>query len=131
MVTSFDGNADVDGGPVDHIPVLLREVIKALGPSDGRLIFDGTFGAGGYSTALLEQGAHIIATDQDPDVINNASDLVQKYDGRLSLKHAKFSQISDFCGKSTLDGVVLDIGVSSMQIDQPERGFSFMQDGPL
>lgn len=131
MVTSFDGNNDVDGGPVDHIPVLLSEVIKALEPSDGKLIFDGTFGAGGYSTALLEQGANIIATDQDPDVIDSAADLVQKYDGRLSLKHAKFSQISDFCDDGTLDGVVLDIGVSSMQIDQAERGFSFMQDGPL
>ncbi len=131
MVTSFDGNNDVDGGPVDHIPVLLSEVIKALEPSDGKLIFDGTFGAGGYSTALLERGANVIATDQDPDVIDNASHLVEKYAEQLSLKHAKFSQISDFCEDGTLDGVVLDIGVSSMQIDQAERGFSFMQDGPL
>lgn len=132
IVTGFDDvAADVSGGPVRHVPVLLSEVLEALDPNTGKMIFDGTFGAGGYSRAIMQKGARVIATDQDPEVISNSDDIKSEFDGQLSLHHAKFSQILDIVDAGSLDGFVLDIGVSSMQIDQAERGFSFMQDGPL
>ena len=126
-----DVAADVSGGPVRHVPVLLSEVIDALDPAKGKTIFDGTFGAGGYSRAIMEKGASVVATDQDPDVIANSDAIRAEFADQLSLHHAKFSQILDIVDEGSLDGFVLDIGVSSMQIDQAERGFSFMQDGPL
>lgn len=132
MVVNFGGKQDsANGGSVHHVPVLLSEVISALEPSQDKLIFDGTFGAGGYSGAILGEGANVIATDQDPDVIQNSADICAEFDGRLTLHQAKFSEILDYVEESSLDGFVLDIGVSSMQIDQAGRGFSFMQDGPL
>jgi 16S rRNA (cytosine1402-N4)-methyltransferase len=132
IVTGFDDVAtDVSGGPVRHVPVLLSEVLEALDPSNGKVIFDGTFGAGGYSRAIMQKGASVIATDQDPEVISNSDDIKSEFADQLSLHHAKFSQILDIVDEGSLDGFVLDIGVSSMQIDQAERGFSFMQDGPL
>jgi 16S rRNA (cytosine1402-N4)-methyltransferase len=132
ILTDFDDEIDnVEGGPDLHIPVLLSEVLNALEPSADKVIFDGTFGAGGYSRAIMEAGAKVIATDQDPDVIANSKDMQTEFGDQLSLHHAKFSQILDFIEEDSLDGFVLDVGVSSMQIDQAERGFSFMQDGPL
>lgn len=126
-----DGNADALGGPVRHIPVLLREVLDALAPAPGTTILDGTFGAGGYTRALLEAGADVIALDRDPDAIAAGGGLVEASSGRLRLVQAQFSALLDHAAPASLDGVVLDIGVSSMQIDEAGRGFSFMRDGPL
>lgn len=126
-----DGETDVQGGPVRHIPVLLREVLAALAPKPGETIVDGTFGAGGYTAAILEAGAAVIAFDRDPDAIAAGAAMVEASGGRLKLIHARFSQLLDHVEEASLDGVVLDIGVSSMQIDEAERGFSFMRDGPL
>ncbi|KJS19709.1 MAG: 16S rRNA methyltransferase [Hoeflea sp. BRH_c9] len=130
-VDKGDGDTDAHGGPVRHIPVLLREVLAALAPGPGETIVDGTFGAGGYSAAILEAGAQVIGFDRDPDAISAGAAMVDASSGRLKLIHARFSELLDHVEEASLDGVVLDIGVSSMQIDEAERGFSFMRDGPL
>jgi 16S rRNA (cytosine1402-N4)-methyltransferase len=117
------------GGPARHIPVLLDEVLAALAPLDGQSIVDGTFGAGGYTRALLAGGAAVVAVDRDPDAISVGRDLEAQSKGRLRLVHGPFSRLDDYVDAA--DGVVLDIGVSSMQLDQAERGFSFRSDGPL
>ena len=114
-----------------HIPVMLDEVVAALKPASGERMVDGTFGAGGYSRALLERGAHVTGFDQDPDVIRDAAPMLAEFEGRLDLVHAPFSRMDEHFEAGSIDGVVLDIGVSSMQIDQAERGFSFQKDGPL
>lgn len=112
-----------------HIPVLLRPLITAISPVSGTWI-DGTFGAGGYTRALLEAGADkVIAIDRDPDAFELAADWAPAYAGRLDLVAGTFSELDETCERA--DGVVLDLGVSSMQLDQPIRGFSFMKDGPL
>ncbi len=113
-----------------HVPVLLAEVLDALAPLEGARIVDGTFGAGGYSRALLEAGASVIAIDRDPNVIPHAAKLGEDYPSRFSFVAGTFSNLDELAG-SPVDGVVLDIGVSSMQLDEPERGFSFMREGPL
>ncbi len=113
-----------------HIPVLLRPLLKAVGPVQGTWL-DGTFGAGGYARGLLEAGAdRVYGVDRDPAVFDMASDWADEYGDRLILKEGTFSDLDTLAGEP-LDGVVLDLGVSSMQIDQAERGFSFMKDGPL
>jgi 16S rRNA (cytosine1402-N4)-methyltransferase len=117
------------GGPARHIPVLLDEVIAALSPSAHSVIVDGTFGAGGYTKALLARGATVIAIDRDPDAIAAGRELEAQSGGRLRLVEGAFSRLDDYASEA--DGVVLDIGVSSMQLDQAERGFSFRADGPL
>jgi 16S rRNA (cytosine1402-N4)-methyltransferase len=117
------------GGPARHIPVLLPEVVAALSPMDGKLVVDGTFGAGGYTRALLEAGATVVAFDRDPDAIEAGRSLAENSDGRLTLVHDAFSRLGDHV--EAADAVVLDIGVSSMQLDRAERGFSFRTDGPL
>lgn len=124
MISGSDGNAE------RHIPVLLQPVLAALQPAPGRTIVDGTFGAGGYTTAILEQGAKVVAIDRDPDAIAAGAALVERFDGRLRLMHGPFSRMEELVCDS-VDGVVLDIGVSSMQLDEAERGFSFRFDGPL
>jgi 16S rRNA (cytosine1402-N4)-methyltransferase len=106
-------------------------VVEALQPLPGKVILDGTFGAGGYSSALLAAGADVIGLDRDPSAIANGQALVAAHAGRLSLIHSQFSQLADHAPEGGLDGVVLDIGVSSMQIDEAERGFSFQRNGPL
>lgn len=124
------GSAD----PARHIPVLRDEVIAALAPKPGEVHIDGTFGAGGYTRAILASGASVIAIDQDPDAIRDGADMVRAADGRLTLVHDRFSAMADVAaaqGCARVDGVTLDIGVSSMQLDQAGRGFSFSQDGPL
>ncbi|MDK4731209.1 16S rRNA (cytosine(1402)-N(4))-methyltransferase RsmH [Rhizobium sp. CNPSo 3490] len=132
MVTNpGGGSADAGGGPVRHIPVLLNEVLAALSPAPGKLILDGTFGAGGYSAAILAAGAEVIALDRDPSAIAAGQAMVAAHAGRLTLIHSQFSNLADYAPRGGLDGVVLDIGVSSMQIDEPERGFSFQKSGPL
>ena len=115
-----------------HVPVLLDEVLAALSPLAGKRIVDGTFGAGGYSRALLEAGASVIAIDRDPLVRPFADALTSEFAGRFSFVAGTFSELDSLAAEhGPIDGVVLDIGVSSMQLDQPDRGFSFMREGPL
>ncbi len=116
-------------GQAPHIPVLLRPLLAAVAPVRG-VWLDGTFGAGGYSRALLEAGAEkVIGVDRDPLAFEMAAPWAGNWGARLELVQGVFSRLDEYA--QGLDGVVLDIGVSSMQIDQAERGFSFMKDGPL
>ncbi|MCJ7993356.1 16S rRNA (cytosine(1402)-N(4))-methyltransferase RsmH [Rhizobium cremeum] len=131
VANSGGGSTDAEGGPVRHIPVLLREVLEALEPCSGKVILDGTFGAGGYTSAILGAGADVIALDRDPTAIAGGQALVDAHAGHLVLHHTPFSRLADFAPARGLDGVVLDIGVSSMQIDEADRGFSFQKNGPL
>jgi 16S rRNA (cytosine1402-N4)-methyltransferase len=122
-----------EAGP-RHIPVLLTEVLDALQSREGGLVVDGTFGAGGYSRALLDRGAEVVALDRDPAAIRAAAGLVAASDGRLRVLQARFGDLQTVAidlGLGPLDGVVLDVGVSSMQLDEPERGFSLRFDAPL
>ncbi len=113
-----------------HIPVLLDAILEACAPIEG-VWLDGTFGAGGYSKGLLEAGAsQVIGVDRDPMVFEMAEAWAKDYGDRLKLVEGTFSDLDDHA-EGALDGVVLDLGVSSMQLDQAERGFSFMADGPL
>lgn len=117
-----------------HNPVLLDEVIAGLDPRPGETHVDGTFGAGGYTRAILGKGANVVAFDRDPDAIAEGQALEQESGGRLALVSGRFSQMAealDARGVGAVDGVTLDIGVSSMQLDRPDRGFSFQADGPL
>ena len=117
-----------------HVPVLLAEVIEALAPAPGRLILDGTFGAGGYSRALLEAGAEVLALDRDPAAAGFAEPLARDFPDRFRWVPSRFSELEARlieAGRTDCDGVALDLGVSSMQLDEAERGFSFMRDGPL
>ncbi len=115
-----------------HIPVLLQEVIQSLKIKAGGVYVDGTFGAGGYTEAILNAApdVQVIAIDQDKTAIDAGQALVKKYAPRLTLLHGCFGDMDKLVSQP-VDGVVLDIGVSSMQIDQPQRGFSFQKDGPL
>ena len=130
MMAGDGGREDAGGGPALHVPVLLDEVLAALAPKSGETIIDGTFGAGGYTRAILDTGASVIAIDRDPDAIRDGRALEAASGGRLRLVQGAFSEL-DIHADETVDGVVLDIGVSSMQLDQAERGFSFRFDGPL
>ncbi len=118
-----------------HVPVMCAEVVDALQPTDGGIYVDGTFGAGGYSRAVLDAAeCRVLAIDRDPDAIAAGQKLADAYAGRLILKEGPFSTLLDLVreeGLENVDGVTLDLGVSSMQLDQAERGFSFRADGPL
>lgn len=114
-----------------HVPVLLAEVLKALQPLEGACIVDGTFGAGGYSRALLEAGASVVAIDRDPNVAPHVKRLKAAFPKTFEFVPGTFSQLDEVVAGRAVDGVVLDIGVSSMQLDEAERGFSFMREGPL
>lgn len=117
-----------------HAPVLLAEVIEALAPKAGDVIVDATFGAGGYTRAILERGADVVALDRDPTVQPFADAVARDFPEHFQLIRTSFSGLAEAfeeSGKAKLDGAVFDIGVSSMQLDQAERGFSFMRDGPL
>ena len=119
-----------ESAPEPHIPVLLRPLLAAVAPIRG-VWLDGTFGAGGYTRAILEAGAEtVIAVDRDPMVFDMASAWAGSYGDRLQMVEGTFGQL-DAYSETLLDGVVLDLGVSSMQLDQAARGFSFMADGPL
>lgn len=117
-----------------HIPVLLREVVEQIQPNSSMVIIDGTFGAGGYSHALTHiSGCQIIAFDKDPSAYIDRDFFGAQAD-HVTLIHKSFSSMQDTLAKRgifKIDGIVLDLGLSSMQIDQPQRGFSFLHDGPL
>ncbi len=133
-MTGRGSRKEADGGLAGHVPVLLSQVVGYLSPKAGETIIDGTFGAGGYSRALLEAGANVLAIDRDPDAIRNGAGLAASSNGRLRLVEGRFGDldaIAEDAGFQSVDGVVVDIGVSSMQLDEAERGFSFMRDGPL
>jgi 16S rRNA (cytosine1402-N4)-methyltransferase len=117
-----------------HLPVLLEEVMAALAIADGEIHVDGTFGAGGYTKAMLARGARVFAFDRDPESISAGRALADASGERLTLVPERFSRMRQALsaqGVDAVDGVTLDIGVSSMQLDQAERGFSFQADGPL
>jgi 16S rRNA (cytosine1402-N4)-methyltransferase len=119
-----------------HVPVLLNEVLEALAPQPGDVIVDATFGAGGYSRALIDAGAIVHAFDRDPDAITQGRKWRETEENppRLVLHARRFSDMVNALAESgvaRVDGVVMDIGVSSMQLDQAERGFAFSADGPL
>ncbi len=122
--------SDQEIGRPPHIPVLLRPLLEAVAPVEGAWL-DGTFGAGGYARGLLEAGAaRVTGVDRDPLALQMAAGWAGAYGDRLRLVAGNFSALDDHAG-GPLDGVVLDLGVSSMQLDRAERGFSFQKDGPL
>lgn len=117
-----------------HAPVLLAEVLEALRPQPGEVMIDATFGAGGYTRAILKTGARVVGLDRDPTVQPHADAVAADFPQQFQLVRTPFSGLSEAfegAGADRLDGAVFDIGVSSMQLDQAERGFSFMRDGPL
>lgn len=117
-----------------HTPVLLDEVLEALAITPGEVHVDGTFGAGGYSRAMAARGAKVVAFDRDPDAIAAGAAVVARSDGAITLIAGEFSRMRALLAERGIDqvqGVALDIGVSSMQLDQADRGFSFQGDGPL
>ena len=119
---------------VPHLSVLLAEVVEAMAPAPGRQLVDATFGAGGYSRALLEAGAKVLAFDRDPGAVRFAEPMRAAFPGRFDLALRPFSELEDGLADTGLhacDGIAFDLGVSSMQLDEAERGFSFMRDGPL
>ena len=121
------------GGPARHIPVLLPEAIHALSPVAGGTFLDGTFGAGGYTRALLDHAdIRVVAFDRDPTAIRAGAPLIEASGGRLHLIEARFGELAVHARAfAPFTGIVLDIGVSSMQIDDAARGFSFRHDAPL
>ncbi|HAX91334.1 MAG TPA: 16S rRNA (cytosine(1402)-N(4))-methyltransferase [Rhodospirillaceae bacterium] len=121
--------------PQTHIPVMLREVVEALAPRDGGIYIDGTFGRGGYSRAILESAqTTVFGIDRDPDAIAAGQDMIRAYAPRLKLLHGTFGAMKELMAHENIavvDGVTLDLGVSSPQLDEAARGFSFQEDGPL
>jgi len=118
-----------------HTPVLLIPVLKHLEPKDGATYVDATFGAGGYTRAILDAAScRVLAIDRDPGAVAGGADLVAAYHGRLEVRQARFSELEEIAkdaGLTGVDGIVFDLGVSSMQLDEADRGFSFQADGPL
>jgi 16S rRNA (cytosine1402-N4)-methyltransferase len=117
-----------------HVPVLLKEAMEALDPREGGVYVDGTFGAGGYTRSLLDRGARVIALDRDPSAIRAGEKLKASSGGQLELVDARFGELDEVAkrlGVDAVDGVALDIGVSSMQLDEAARGFSLRFDAPL
>jgi 16S rRNA (cytosine1402-N4)-methyltransferase len=129
------GQPAVAGGPALHIPVLARQAIDCLRPTDGGIYIDGTFGAGGHTREILAAAAtSVVGLDRDQTAIALGASLVDQSGGRLTLVEANFSELEDVArdlGIPAVDGIILDLGVSSMQLDVAERGFSFRSDGPL
>ncbi len=118
-----------------HIPVMLREVLAQLAPRQDGVYLDGTFGGGGYATAILDTARCTLwGIDRDPDAIARGAAVAERFPGRLHLIQGQFGEMMALLTKAgvfLLDGIVLDLGISSFQIDEPERGFSFRGDGPL
>ena len=125
----------MNGDTLEHTPVLLNEVIRTINPQSGKLYFDATFGWGGYTKKLLDSCAcEVIAIDQDPKVKSRAKEFKREYGTRFNFIESKFSEICSVLKKlntKKVDGFMFDIGVSSMQLDNPQRGFSFNKEGPL
>jgi 16S rRNA (cytosine1402-N4)-methyltransferase len=120
---------------IEHIPVLLKEVIDALAPKADGVYVDGTFGAGGYTVAALDAAPCVVwAIDRDPEALQRGEIVAANYPGRMHLVHGRFGDMVELLtsrGVSLVDGIALDLGVSSMQIEDRARGFSFLRDGPL
>src|SRR5262245_62432946 len=118
-----------------HVPVMLEEVMAVLAPRDDAIYVDATFGGGGYPKALLERArCTVYAIDRDEDALARGRTLAERFGGRLNLLHGRFSEMEELLagqGVSKADGIAFDLGVSSFQFDQAERGFSFSHDGPL
>jgi len=136
MVDSADDEAEAQ--PIEdfvyHRPVLLREVLGLLKPKPGLLIVDGTCGGGGHTEALLQSGADVLGLDQDPDAVRHVSERLTHFGRRLIVRQANFrhaASVLDELGISTIGGVLLDLGVSSRQLENAQRGFSFIRNGPL
>jgi len=136
MVDSADDEAEAQ--PIEdfvyHRPVLLREVLGLLKPKPGLLIVDGTCGGGGHTEALLQSGADVLGLDQDPDAVRHVSERLTHFGRRLIVRQANFrhaASVLDELGISTIGGVLLDLGVSSRQLENAQRGFSFVRNGPL
>ena len=129
------GRSGAAGGPAPHVPVLARRVIEYLAPRDNGVYLDATFGAGGHARSILDAAdCRVIGLDRDQDAIALGAGLVEAAAGRLVLIEARFSELEAALASASVtmvDGIVLDLGVSSMQLDEPARGFSFRQDGPL
>ena len=134
-MTGSDSSDAVAGGPARHIPVLGPRAVELLNVRAGGVYIDGTFGAGGYARLILKAAScTVIGIDRDQSAIALGADLVQAAEGRLTLVQGRFSELQQTArslGHEQVDGVVLDLGVSSMQLDDSERGFSFRHDGPL
>jgi 16S rRNA (cytosine1402-N4)-methyltransferase len=128
-------SASLDRAPPSHRSVMLAEVLQILAPRDGAIYVDGTFGAGGYARGLLEAAkCHVWGIDRDPEAIARGRELQINFPGRIDLVSGRFSEMDRLLstrGIVAVDGVALDLGVSSPQIDDPARGFSFRHDGPL
>lgn len=135
MMGRDGGESAVAGGLARHIPVLGPQAVAALNVKDGGVYIDGTFGAGGYTRLLLASAdCKVIGIDRDQSAIARGADLVESAQGRLTLIEDRFSALDEVArgtGVESVDGIVLDVGVSSMQLDEAERGFSFRLDGPL
>ena len=118
-----------------HIPVMLAEVLEILAPCEGCLYVDATFGVGGYAAAVLDAApCRVLAVDRDAEACRRAEGLIGRYGGRLMLAHGRFGDLCHLAaeqGVGAVDGIAFDLGVSSMQLDEAERGFSFRFDGPL
>jgi 16S rRNA (cytosine1402-N4)-methyltransferase len=132
-MTAGGDNKTVAGGPARHVPVLVRHALGWLGVRADGLYIDATFGGGGYTRAILETaGARVIGIDRDQNAVAEGAALVEAAAGRLDLVEDRFSNMASIAGgPAVADGIVFDLGISSMQIDQAERGFSFRLDGPL
>jgi len=135
MMASRDSSNAVAGGLARHIPVLGRRAVELLGVRAGGVYVDATFGAGGYSRAILAAAdCQVVAIDRDRNAVAAGREFAAMTDGRLVIHEDRFSNLAAtvrLCGHEAVDGVVFDLGVSSMQIDEAERGFSFRLDGPL
>ena len=131
-MTAGSGSDPVAGGAPRHIPVLARRVTGWLNVRSGGTYIDATFGAGGYTRAILETpGARVIGIDRDASAVAQGAALVEAAAGRLELHEDRFSDLDSIVDAASVDGIVFDLGVSSMQIDEAARGFSFRFDGPL
>jgi len=130
-----DAEAAAKASQGGHVPVLLAEVLAALAPREGGIYVDGTFGAGGYSTALLEaKQCTVWGIDRDPLALARGAELARRYGGRLALLAGRFGEMDRLLAErrvNAVDGVALDLGISSAQLDDSARGFSFRADGPL
>lgn len=140
MNDKLNGEQSVTGGPGDHVPhqpVLYHEVLKALAPKSGLVYLDGTLGAGGHAEGILKASApsgRLIGLDLDPHALEIAQQHLRAYQDRTIIRQSSYLAVPKILkelGLNGIHGILLDLGVSSMQLDQPERGFSFLEDGPL